>query len=67
MDNDGAIVGGTIAEKTALCVKNCQAVLAEAGSSIEKVVKTTVFLSDMALFAVRPTPPPHVGFTGRES
>ena len=53
MDGTGAIVGGTIAEKTALCVKNVKAVLAEAGSSIDKVVKTTVFLSDMSYFAVR--------------
>lgn len=54
MDGTGAIVDGTIAEKTALCVKNVKAVLAEAGSSIDKVVKTTVFLSDMSYFAVRP-------------
>ncbi|KAL2113116.1 hypothetical protein VUR80DRAFT_5371 [Thermomyces stellatus] len=51
MDNSGAVVDGTIAEKTALCVKNIKAVLAEAGSSIDKVVKTTVFLSDMSYFA----------------
>jgi len=47
---------GTIAEKTALCIKNLEAVLTEAGSSIEKVVKTTVFLSDMASFAVSDLP-----------
>ncbi|CAI4216281.1 unnamed protein product [Parascedosporium putredinis] len=45
------ITDATIAEKTALCIKNLQAVLTEAGSSIEKVVKTTVFLADMSSFA----------------
>lgn len=52
MNNDGALVDGTIAEKTALCVKNVKTVLAASGSSIDKVVKTTVFLSDMSYFAV---------------
>ncbi|KEZ44579.1 hypothetical protein SAPIO_CDS3616 [Scedosporium apiospermum] len=50
-NTEGVLQDGTIAEKTALCIKNLEAVLTEAGSSIEKVVKTTVFLSDMASFA----------------
>lgn len=33
------------------CIKNLAAVLAEAGSSIDKVVKVNVFLSDMDDFA----------------
>jgi enamine deaminase RidA (YjgF/YER057c/UK114 family) len=46
------MIDGTIAEKTELCIKNLQAVLAAAGSSIDKVVKTTIFLADMSSFAV---------------
>jgi len=48
---DGTLIEGTIGEKTAQVCKNAQAVLEEAGSSLSKVVKTTIFLSDMGLFA----------------
>ncbi|KAJ5100147.1 endoribonuclease L-PSP [Penicillium argentinense] len=47
---DGNFVQGSIAEKTKQCLANLQAVLIEAGSSIQKVVKVTVFLTDMAYF-----------------
>lgn len=47
------MVEGTIQEKTAACIGNLKAVLEEAGSAIEKVVKVNVFLTDMANFAVR--------------
>jgi 2-iminobutanoate/2-iminopropanoate deaminase len=50
---DGQLVTGTIGEKTAQCIKNLKAVLEEAGSGIEKVVKVNVFITDMANFAVR--------------
>jgi hypothetical protein len=36
---------------TELCIKNLSAVLTEAGSSIEKVVKVNVFLTSMDYFA----------------
>lgn len=36
---------------TELCIKNLTAVLTEAGSSIEKVVKVNVFLTTMDSFA----------------
>ncbi|KAG9253246.1 Endoribonuclease L-PSP/chorismate mutase-like protein [Emericellopsis atlantica] len=48
---DGTFVEGSIAEKTEQCCKNVKAVVEAAGSSMGKVVKTTVFLSDMAHFA----------------
>ncbi|PHH75473.1 hypothetical protein CDD80_2343 [Ophiocordyceps camponoti-rufipedis] len=51
---DGKMVEGSIAEKTTQCCKNLEAVLTEAGSSLRKVVKLTIFLSDMAHFAVSP-------------
>ncbi|KAK3394825.1 Endoribonuclease L-PSP-domain-containing protein [Podospora didyma] len=50
-DAAGNLVEGTIQEKTAACIANLKAVLEEAGSSIEKVVKVNIFLTDMANFA----------------
>lgn len=46
----GEIAGPTIAEQAEQSCKNVGAVLAAAGSSFEKVVKTTCFLADMADF-----------------
>lgn len=39
-----------IKAQTAQSIANIKAILAEAGLSIDNVVKTTVFLADMALF-----------------
>ncbi|HEY9016056.1 MAG TPA: RidA family protein [Gemmatimonadales bacterium] len=47
----GELVAGGIAEQTARALENLRAILAEAGSSFSQVVKTTVFLVDMADFA----------------
>lgn len=47
----GEVVGTTIQEQTEQVFHNIEAILAAAGTSIEKVVKTTVFLSDMKNFA----------------
>jgi 2-iminobutanoate/2-iminopropanoate deaminase len=47
----GAVVGTTASEQAAQCIKNLKAVLEEAGSSLEKVVKSTCFLADMGDFA----------------
>ncbi|MCJ1437401.1 hypothetical protein MMC27_006788 [Xylographa pallens] len=41
----------SIAEKTAACIANIRAILAAAGSGMDKVVKVNVFLTDMAHFA----------------
>ena len=49
---EGVLVEGSIADKTRQCIANLQAVLEEAGSSIDKVVKVTIFLADMDSFAV---------------
>jgi 2-iminobutanoate/2-iminopropanoate deaminase len=46
----GQIVDGDIAAQTEQVLKNLQAVLEAAGSSLEKVLKTTVFLKDMGDF-----------------
>jgi reactive intermediate/imine deaminase len=38
-------------EQAAACIRNLAAVLEEAGSSLDKIIKTTVFLTDMKDFA----------------
>lgn len=47
----GAVEASDIREQTEQVCKNLSAVLEAAGSGLEKVVKTTCFLSDMADFA----------------
>lgn len=44
------LVGTTVGEQTEQVMKNLAAVLKAAGSGLDKVVKTTVFLADMADF-----------------
>jgi 2-iminobutanoate/2-iminopropanoate deaminase len=47
----GDLVGRSTAEQTEQVFANLKAVLAAAGTSLQQVVKTTVYLSDMADFA----------------
>ena len=47
---DGQVHATTIEEQTEQVCKNLSAVLTAAGSSLEKAVKTTCFLADMADF-----------------
>ena len=47
----GELVGTTVVEQTEQVLKNITAVLAASGSSLGQVVKTTVYLTDMADFA----------------
>lgn len=47
----GELAGDTLAAQAEQAMKNLGAVLAEAGSSYEKAVKTTCYLADMADFA----------------
>ena len=47
----GAMVGETIEEQTHRVCKNLAAVLESEGLTLENVIKTTCFLSDMANFA----------------
>ena len=47
----GEVVAGGIREQTQRICENLKAVLAAAGSSLEKVIKTTCFLADMSDFA----------------
>ncbi len=45
------IVGETIQEQTHRVMKNLEAVLAEAGASMNNIVKTTIYLTDLNDFA----------------
>ena len=47
----GALVEGDVAAQTRQALENLSAVLAAAGASLANVVKTTIFLADMADFA----------------
>ncbi len=47
----GELESGSVARQTELVFRNLRAVLEEAGASLDRVVKTTVFLADMATFA----------------
>ena len=47
----GQLVEGNIAEETGLVMENLGYILKEAGCDYSHVVKSTIFLSDMELFA----------------
>jgi 2-iminobutanoate/2-iminopropanoate deaminase len=47
----GELVEGGVKEQTVQVFKNIHAILSEAGYAIADIVKTTVFLTDMADFA----------------
>ena len=44
---NGELLEGTVEDQTHQVLKNMTAVLEEAGSSLNKVIKTTIFLADM--------------------
>lgn len=47
----GEIVSGGVSDQTRQVMKNLEAILRAAGASFEQVVKTTVYLTDLTLFA----------------
>jgi 2-iminobutanoate/2-iminopropanoate deaminase len=47
----GQLAGPSVAEQTEQIMRNLGAILEEAGSGLDKLVKTTVFLLDLADFA----------------
>ncbi len=47
----GNVISGGIAEQTERVLKNLEAILQAAGTGLEKVVKTTVYLKNMSEFA----------------
>jgi 2-iminobutanoate/2-iminopropanoate deaminase len=48
---DGKAAGPGVPEQTEQCLSNLREVLAAAGVTMDRVVKTTVFLTDMGQFA----------------
>lgn len=48
---DGNLVQGDIKKQTEQVMKNIQAILGAANSSLDKVIKATIYLSDMDNFA----------------
>ena len=48
----GEVVSGDIAAQTRQVLKNLQEVLTAGGSSLDKIIKTTVFIKDMNDFSV---------------
>lgn len=46
----GNLLEGSISDQTALIMKNIQAIAEEAGSSLSRIVKTTIFLTDLTNF-----------------
>jgi len=46
----GELVKGSIEEETRQCLENAKAVLEEAGTTLENVIKATVFIKDMDQF-----------------
>ena len=47
----GNFISDDVVEQADQCLKNVQAILAEAGMTLDNVVKCTVFLTDIADFA----------------
>jgi 2-iminobutanoate/2-iminopropanoate deaminase len=62
----GIIVSGGISEQTARVLENLKAILEAAGSSLDRAVKTTVFLKDFNDFsAMNATYQDYLGGEGR--
>jgi 2-iminobutanoate/2-iminopropanoate deaminase len=51
MDVQGNLVMESVQAETHQAMKNIASVLSEAGAGFEHIVKTTIFLTDMALFS----------------
>jgi 2-iminobutanoate/2-iminopropanoate deaminase len=51
IDAETGNMADTYAEQTRQSLENVRAILEEAGSSLDKVLKVTVFLKDMAMFS----------------
>lgn len=45
------LISGSIAEETKQCVRNLEAVLSAAGSGLEHIVRTTIYVTNMEDFA----------------
>lgn len=50
-DPTGVMIGSSIQEQTRQCLSNIEAILAAAGSSLDRIVSATFILADSADFA----------------
>lgn len=50
LDTEGEIISSEIKEQTQKAIENLKSILEDNGSSLENVIKTTVFLKDMIDF-----------------
>lgn len=50
-DAQGNLVGGSTTKKTRACLEALRAILTEAGSGLNRIVKVQIFLTDMSDFA----------------
>lgn len=48
----GKLVEGSFAERVEQVMKNLEAILAEAGSDFSKVIKTTIYVTDLGQYGV---------------
>lgn len=48
LTSEGKLLEGTIEEKIKQVMKNLDAILKEAGTGFDKVIKTTIYVTDMA-------------------
>lgn len=49
--NSGELVTGSIADQTRRCMQNLDAVLTEAGSSLDRIIKVNVYLASISDYA----------------
>lgn len=50
LTDDGKLLEGTIGEQTHQVMKNLQSILEKAGTSLDNIVKTTIYTTDMSLY-----------------
>ncbi len=51
LKEDGTLVAGSVTDQTEQCLKNILAVLQAGGVTMDAVVKTTVYMTDLGKFA----------------
>jgi enamine deaminase RidA (YjgF/YER057c/UK114 family) len=57
----GELVGDGVGEQARRCMENLRAVLAAAGTNLDRIVKTTIFLTERGLWELLQLRPPRTG------
>jgi len=47
----GRLVAGGMRQETEQCLRNLEAILAKAGTNLDRVVKTTIYIADIKMFS----------------